>query len=106
MIAWMHLPTEVTVDMFDSRQKLMLYPGGVEALRQRVFRPRGPGCKVRGITILAFFDKGEVLDAVDDNGKVDIDIVGKLKSGQFIYGTDNIRITQPRRRRRYGWCRR
>jgi len=102
MIAWMHLPADITVDMFDSQQKLMLYPGGVEALSQRVLRPRGPGSRGRGITILAFFDKGDVLDAIDDNGKVDIDIVGKFKSGQFIYGTDNIRIIQPRRRRSFG----
>jgi len=98
MIARMHLPAGITKEMFDSQQKLMLYPGGVEALRQRVLRPRGPGSRGRGITILAFFDKGDVLDAIDDNGKVDIDIVGKFKSGQFIYGTDNIRIIQPRRR--------
>ena len=97
MIVWMHLPADITVEMFDSQQKLMLYPGGVEAFSQRVFRPRGPGSRGRGITILAFFDKGDVLDAIDDNGKVDIDIVGKFKSGQFIYGTDNIRIIQPRR---------
>lgn len=97
MIARMHLPADITVDMFDSRQKLMLYPGGVEALSQRVFRPRGPAGSDTGITILAFFNKGDVLDAIDDNGKVDIDIVGKLKSGQYIYSKDNIRIIQPRR---------
>jgi len=102
MITWMHLPADITVDMFESQQKLMFYPGGVEALRQRVLRPRGPGSRGRGITILAFFDKGDVLDAIDDNGKVDIDIVGKFKSGQFIYGTDNIRIIQPRRQPRSG----
>jgi hypothetical protein len=97
MIARMHLPPDITVDTFDSQQKLMLYPGGVEALSQRVFRPRGPVGRGTGITILAFFDKGDVLDAIDDNSKVDIDIVGKFKSGQYIYSTDNIRIIQPRR---------
>ena len=75
---------------------------GVEALSQRVFRPRGPGSRGRGITILAFFDKGDVLDAIDDNGKVDIDIVGKFKSGQGIYGVDTIRIIGPPQERPRG----
>ena len=34
---------------------------------------------------------------IDDNGKVNIDIVGELKSGQYVHGTDSIRIIQPRR---------
>ncbi len=97
MMAWMHLPAGITKEMFDDQQKLKLYPGGVEALSQRVVGPRGPGSRGRGTSILAFFDRGDVLDAIDDNGKVDIDIVGELKSGQYVYSTDSIRIIQPRR---------
>jgi hypothetical protein len=70
-----------------------LGPDGIEATWQRV---SGWGNKV---TVFALFDKDEVLAELPDHGKVELAVVGKLESGQYILGSDTVRIIKPQSRR-------
>lgn len=78
----------------------MLYPDdntadSIEAIWQRVI---GRGNMTR---VFVLFDKDELMNSVAHNGRVEIvelTVVGKLESGQYIQGSDTIRIIQPRRR--------
>jgi len=69
------------------------YSDGIEATWQRVI---GWG---RRASVFALFDPAELMDAVQNNGRVEITVVGRLESGQYIYGSDTVRIVQPRRQR-------
>jgi predicted outer membrane repeat protein len=74
-------------------EPFVLEPGEIEASWQRII---GGG---RGASVFALFDKADLMDAVEHNGRVEVTVTGKLKSGQYIYGSDTVRIVQPRRRR-------
>jgi len=65
----------------------------IEANWQRVI---GVG---ENASVFALFDKDEVTAAVEQNGRVELTVVGRLKSGQYVYGTDTVRIIRPRRQR-------
>jgi parallel beta-helix repeat protein len=85
-------------------EPFMLYPDdnttdSIEAIWQRVIS-RGHMTRV-----FAMFNKDELMDVVSNNGKVELTVVGKLESGQYILGSGTVRIIQPRRRRQ-GWLRR
>jgi hypothetical protein len=45
--------------------------------------------------ILAFFDRHQVLDAISQNGKVELTASGKLTSGAAFSGKDYIWIFKP-----------
>ena len=90
ILAWVRLPEGVTKDQVDSDQPLTLYPAGSEAIRQYIFQYRRRG--VQQTNILAFFDKAELMDAVPDNGRVELQVVGQLQTGQYFYGTDTVWI--------------
>ena len=87
ILAWVRLPKGVTKDQVDSDQPLTLYPAGSEAIHQYIFQYRRHGAQ--RTNILAFFDKAELMQAVPDNGRVQLQVVGQLKTGQYFYGTDN-----------------
>jgi uncharacterized membrane protein len=92
----LRLPAGITKDQIDSSQKLLLYPGEIEAVQQYILPYCANGLK--GVSIFAFFDKDELLDAVDQTGQVQLDVVGQLKTGQYFYGSDTVRIINlPRR---------
>jgi hypothetical protein len=80
-------------DQVDAEKMLVLYPGGIEATSQRVSECGRGG--TRGTMILALFDKSDLMDAAPANGSVELTVVGGLKSGQYFYGTDTIRVIVP-----------
>jgi hypothetical protein len=73
-------------------EPFVLEPAGVESSRQRVFGSR------RRAMVFMSFDKDEVIDALVDNGRVELTVVGRLESGECIKGADTVRIIQPRQR--------
>ncbi len=81
------------------RESFELYAGGLDgepvgAILERVI---GRGNMTR---VFALFDKGEVMNVVEGVvGGVELTVVGKLTSGQYIQGSDTVRIVKPRRRR-------
>ena len=90
MIAWLRLADGVTRDQVDDNQPLTLYPGGINSMRQYVFE-YDRGGKTQTI-VLAFFDRSKLLNAVNDNGRIELRAIGKLKTGQYFYGDNNIWI--------------
>ena len=56
-----------------------LYPGRVRAKRQAVY---GTGTTAK---VIAFFDKAELAAAISANGRVQVKVVGKLKTGPSFF---------------------
>ena len=104
IMAFVRLPEGITRDQIDRNEPLMLYPAGseegIEGIRQFILRPRRYGTE--HTSIFAFFNKAELMDAVPYNGRVELEVVGSLKSGQYFYGSDTVWIIKrwPRWRRR------
>ncbi|HUS71627.1 MAG TPA: alpha-2-macroglobulin family protein [Sedimentisphaerales bacterium] len=86
----LQLPEGITQDQIDCNQPLLLYPGSTEAIRQKITQSRtGDAERTR---IFAFFNKTRIMEAVPDDGRVELRVVGQLKTGQYFYGTDTVRI--------------
>lgn len=98
IMAIIRLPQGINKADIDLDTKLTLYPGDIEAKRQYVFQHRR-----RPTTILAFFDKDELVNAIDQNGRVTLNAVGQLNTGQYFYGDDSVTIRT--RRPRPNWRR-
>ena len=105
IMAWVHLPKDITKEQIDADWPVLLYyPDAIEPIeptRQYVLQ-HGQSSHKRTY-VLAYYNKAELMAAVPDNGNVDLEVVGSLKSGQYFYGSDTVRIIGPRWRR---WFRR
>lgn len=84
------LPEGITKDQVALDEPLMLYPGGIEATYQNTIQWRSR--RKTYTSIFALFDKPDLMVAVPDNGSVELFVVGKLKTGQYFYGSDTVRI--------------
>jgi hypothetical protein len=91
VMAWVLLPRGITEDQVDAEQPLVLYPGQVQAVRQYVIELRLLWRK--RTNIFAFFDKDELMDAIADNGRVRLQVLGTLVSGRQFGGTDTVWIS-------------
>lgn len=73
-----------------SDQPLMLYPAGsdegIAAYRQYV----RTGCA--GVFMIGAFSRQQFMNAVPENGPVEVSVVGTLDTGQYFYGAQIIRI--------------
>jgi hypothetical protein len=98
ILAFIRLPEGVTKNDIDNNEPITLYPGEIEASKQRIVSiPCGHGRHKKWFAgVLAFFDKDDVLDAIPTNGQVELKVAGKLKSGQYFYGSDTVKIIGPR----------
>lgn len=90
ILALLRLPEGITEDQIDSDRTLLLYPGEIEATYQRAIQWRRRGTPVTNI--FALFSKAELMQAVPDDGEVELQVVDQLVSGQYFYGTDTVRI--------------
>jgi len=99
IMVWLRLPEDITKDQIDSNEPLLLYPGGIEAQLQHVFEHGKKGDK--GVSILAFFNKSELMEAIPDNGQVELQVVGNLTTGQEFYGQSFLTIVDRQRPRRF-----
>ncbi|MBN2593889.1 MAG: hypothetical protein JXA81_10310 [Sedimentisphaerales bacterium] len=90
IMAMLRLPEGIKRSDIDLGQPLVLYPGEIEAIQQYAvqcggrWRPR--------TTVFAFFDKAELMDSIPDDGPAELQVAGKLKTGQLFYGYDTVRI--------------
>ncbi len=74
----------------DTQQMMTLLPGNTTAFRQvPLGLPRSGH-----VRLLGFFDSAALL-AESSDGMVEISLVARLHSGQWVYGTDTIRIINP-----------
>jgi len=90
ILAWIRLPEGITKEQIDSNEPILLYPGEIEAVNQYVIEHGRTGHK--RTSVLAFFKKAELMDAVADNGQVEVEAVGSLTSGRYFYGSDTVLI--------------
>ncbi|MFC1795083.1 hypothetical protein ACFL3Q_16040 [Planctomycetota bacterium] len=94
IVVLLRLPEGIRRDQVDMDQPLEIYPiypiGGIEATHQYAIQWR----KRRTVrtSILAFFDKSELMDIIVDDDQVELPVVGQLYSGQYFYGTDTVSI--------------
>ena len=71
-----------------SNEPVVLFPGNVQANQQIVIETDGK------VQVVAVFNKDEVMGAIPFYGNVDVEIVGKLTTGQSFYGKATITITR------------
>ena len=90
IMAWISLTKGIAKNMIDTSKPLLLNPGGIEAARKFIYTQYVHG--VPRTTILAFFDKDKLMNAVTGNVNVRLEIKGQLRSGREFKGTDMIRI--------------
>lgn len=100
VFATLRLPEGITEDDVDRDYPLLLYADeneGIEANYLRMFQL----CrrKTSRVKIFAFFNMAKLLEAAADNcEEMQLQVCGRLKTGQEFYGSDTIRIVSPRRR--------
>ncbi|MFQ5770193.1 MAG: right-handed parallel beta-helix repeat-containing protein [bacterium] len=92
IMAWIHLSKGIIADQIDSNKLLVLYPGQIEATKQFVLSYE-INDNLR-LAVLAFFKKADLTRVVSINGPVELQVVGRLKTGQYFYGTDTIKIVE------------
>ena len=90
ILARVHLPENVAIDEIDRNQALVLLPGDIAAERQYVFTT-GWGPRKR-VNIFAFFDIAALLEAVEQNGRVEVTVRGTLVDTRDFQATDTIAI--------------
>lgn len=90
IMAMLRLPPGIARNEIKMNQLLVLSPGEIEAMCQYALqwgRRRNPRT-----SIFAFFDKDSLMDAVSNNGRVELQVEGQLNTGQYFYGSDTVRI--------------
>ncbi len=90
IVGWLTLPDGVGADALDPDESMLLLPGEIEPAWQRVLRA-GRGWHRRA-SVVAFYDADLLRDELTANTMQEITLVVKLESGQFVYGTDSIRV--------------
>ncbi|MHC4265828.1 MAG: hypothetical protein ACYSUK_07840, partial [Planctomycetota bacterium] len=89
LIAVITLPQSVGADSI-VEEPVLLCPSGtdlcIEAFSQNMqIDNNNVRCK-------AFFDKNDLLQLVNQKGWIDLTLIGRLSSGQYIHASDSIRI--------------
>ena len=92
----LELPTGISKEQVDLDQKLILYPGGIEAMVSRIVGSSTGGGK-SGVAIHASFSKSSLMAAVPTDGPIEVDIVGRLETGQWFSGRAPLLIMTPPR---------
>jgi hypothetical protein len=82
-------------------EPLVLYPNGIKATKQWLITCEDKCGKLK-TTIFAFFEKDALMAAVPQNGDKELKVAGKLKSGQYFFGTDTVRIIS--QKWQWPWC--
>ena len=94
IIGWLSLPEGIGADALDPYESMRLLPGDIEPMWQRIL-PAGRGRHPRA-GIVAIYAADLLRDELTANTSQDITLVVKLESGQFVYGTDSIRVIDPK----------
>jgi hypothetical protein len=98
-MAFLILPQGITKDQVDTSRPFTLYPAGIEAMHQRVL-PRN-GRDTKRTVVVCFFDKTGLLAAVTDNGRVQLELVGRLITGRQCCGDGTVFIRNTDRPERF-----
>ena len=90
ILARVRLPENVAIDEIDRNQALVLLPGGAAAERQYAVAV-GRGSQ-RRVNIFAFFEVAALLEAVPENGPVEVTVTGALLHGRGFSARDTVTI--------------
>jgi hypothetical protein len=90
ILVLVRLPKGVTKEQVNMEKSLQFFPGGIEALSQRVIGSLRQG--VQYTNIYSLFDKDELMLAIPDNGSVELHVVGWLMNGTIFRGRFVIRV--------------
>ncbi len=101
ILACIRLPKDIGRDDIDPDEPILLSPGGLEAERYWIVPSRGKRGK-QPTMIFAFFDKDDLMDALPQDGKQELKVVGRLINRQYYYGCDTVKIIDPPRQN-WGW---
>jgi hypothetical protein len=89
IMAVMELPKGIKkADVKD--EPLVLYPAGSEEGIEAEWQYVYTWCQ--RVMAVALFSKNDLMDAVPDNGRVKLQVVGRLNCGQYFFGSDTITI--------------
>ena len=94
-------PQGVEKDQVDLDEPVIIYPGGIEAVRQRVGKRRIEG--VRQTVVIARFDKSELMEFVPENGTTELIVLSRLKNGEYFFGTDLVLVIEKLSAREYDY---
>lgn len=86
VLAIMRLPEGVDGNEIDKGWGAVFEPGGVEARLLRVLSGRD------GASLFAMFDRDKVIDALGGEGNVQVNVICRLVSGRYLYGTDKLKV--------------
>jgi hypothetical protein len=88
ILARIQLPAEFTRTDLDGIARLLLYPGGAQAVKQWIVVD-----DVGLASVFSFFDKSAITGELQI-GSPELTVVGALRSGQVFYGRDTVRVIQ------------
>jgi len=86
VLAVMQLPEGVDGNEIDKGYGVVFEPGGVQARLWRVLVGKGEG------SLFAMFDRDKIIDALDDEGNAQVNVVCRLVSGRYLYGVDKLKV--------------
>jgi len=97
LLAMLRLPAGIAKDRLDTNEPMLLYPLKISPASQYVFQS-GKNASLH-TTILAFFDKSDITEGITENGPAELQLTGRLTSGRYFYGSDELTIAPhpPRR---------
>jgi len=90
ILTLLRLPEGISKDDIDSGQPLLLDSFGIEAVNQYAFEWYRNG--ILHTSIIASFNKAELMAAVPDDGEVELQVTGQLNTGQVFYGIQTVTI--------------
>jgi len=90
ILAMLRLPVGINRSQIGINTPVMLYPGEIQSVRKFIlgFSP---------VSIFTAFSTNELFNEITGIRPVQLYVVGQLKSGQYFYGADTIRIINPGR---------
>ena len=87
LYAVIRLPDGIKAEDIDPRESFVLFPGAIDdSLWRGMKQPKGRH------TLLVAFDLQRFIKTLGQSGNVEVAIAGRLKSGPYLFATDNIRV--------------
>jgi hypothetical protein len=89
IMVWLQLPPSINIDQISEDDPITLLEAELESTKLRIFQRGGSKANVN---VFAYFDTADLLEAIDDTGRVNLTAVGNLTTGQYFFATDTIDI--------------